>query len=260
VTCPHRARCLLLSFEPTVSSDVNGLNRTVSRSVVRTISTVRLSPTSYVVPGMIALRGPSTSYDLKRAVSHSVGYFWQFPHAQLYDETVRLANAGLLDLESEDSGRPRKVYSITLAGLAELRTWLGEPAGQAFELRSIAELKLFFSELGSSGDVTDLAAEQVELHTRRLAEYEQMRARFTDRPRAADDPAPTRSGLGTHGVEVLARSARGSLERGSPRPLVDLDTRDRPVPPHGQREEISRSQQVVAVEGNRNARARSTKI
>jgi DNA-binding PadR family transcriptional regulator len=159
------------------------------------MSAVRLSPTSYVVLGMIALRGPSTSYDLKRAVSHSVGYFWQFPHAQLYDEPVRLANAGLLHLDSEDSGRRRKVYSITAAGLAALRVWLGEPAGQAFELRNIAELKLFFSELGSSTDVPDLAAEQVELHQRRLAEYEQIRERFGDSPELATRMIPLQLGL-----------------------------------------------------------------
>jgi PadR family transcriptional regulator, regulatory protein AphA len=144
---------------------------------------------------MIALRGPSTSYDLKRAVTHSVGHFWQFPHAQLYDEPARLAKAGLLDLESEDSGRRRKIYSITPAGLSELRAWLSQPAGQAFELRNIAELKLFFSELGSSGDVKDLAAEQIELHVRRLAEYEQMRAKFSDRPEVAQRMIPLRLGV-----------------------------------------------------------------
>ena len=57
---------------------------------------MRLSTTSYLVLGMIALRGPSTPYDLKRAVSRSVGYFWHFPHAQLYSEPDRLADAGLL--------------------------------------------------------------------------------------------------------------------------------------------------------------------
>jgi hypothetical protein len=41
----------------------------------------RLSITSHVVLGIIALRGPSTSYDLKRAVSHSVGY-WEGSHGR----------------------------------------------------------------------------------------------------------------------------------------------------------------------------------
>ena len=151
--------------------------------MVRTMSTdrPRLSPTSYVVLGLIALRGPSTSYDLKRAVSHSVGYFWPFPHAQLYDEPARLAAAGLLTVEMESTGRRRKIYSITDAGLEALREWLREPAGEAFQLRNIAELKLFFSELIDEEDVRALAKEQVLLHEKRLAELDAIAERFQGR-------------------------------------------------------------------------------
>ena len=51
----------------------------------------RLSPTSYVVLGLVSLRGPSTPYELKNAVEKSVAYFWTFPHSQLYREPERLA-------------------------------------------------------------------------------------------------------------------------------------------------------------------------
>jgi PadR family transcriptional regulator AphA len=159
------------------------------------MSTVRLSPTSYVVLGMVALRGPSTSYDLKRAVGHSVGYFWQFPHAQLYDEPARLAEAGLLDVDCEAGGRRRKVYSITAPGRSALRDWLRQPAGEVFQLRNIAELKLFFSELGDPEDVKDLAAEQISLHERRLAEYEAINARFATRVDVAQRMIPLQLGL-----------------------------------------------------------------
>jgi DNA-binding PadR family transcriptional regulator len=159
------------------------------------MSTVRLSPTSYVVLGMVALRGPSTPYDLKRAVGHSVGHFWQFPHAQLYDEPARLAKAGLLDLDCEAGGRRRKVYSITSDGRAALRDWLRQPAGEAFQLRNIAELKLFFSELGDPEDVRTLAAEQISLHEKRLTEYEAIGARFQARTDVAQRMIPLRLGL-----------------------------------------------------------------
>ncbi len=49
--------------------------------MVRTMSIGQLTTTSYVVLGMVAMRGRARSYDLKRAVNHSVGYFWPFPHA-----------------------------------------------------------------------------------------------------------------------------------------------------------------------------------
>ncbi len=140
----------------------------------------RLSPTSYVVLGMIALRGPSTPYDLKRGVGHSVGYFWSFPHAQLYSEPDRLAALGLLELAVEDAGRRRKTYSLTDAGRAALRAWLASPTEEHFEMRDIAELKLFFNEAGAPADVARLAADQIRQHERRIAAYEDMVARFGD--------------------------------------------------------------------------------
>jgi PadR family transcriptional regulator, regulatory protein AphA len=159
------------------------------------VSTRRLSTTSYVVLGMIGLRGPSTPYDLKRGIGHSVGYFWPFPHAQLYAEPERLERMGLLALESEKTGRRRKVYSLTGAGRAALREWLASPTNEHFQMRDVAELKLFFSELGGPGNVTRLASEQVSQHEERIAIYEQMQERFGDVPAAAKRMVTLRLGL-----------------------------------------------------------------
>lgn len=138
---------------------------------------MRLSTTSYLVLGMIALRGPSTPYDLKRAVNRSVGYFWNFPHAQLYSEPDRLAEAGLVALDTEDGGRRRKTYSLTDRGRTALREWLAAPTPEHFEMRDVAELKLFFNEAGDPGDVDKLAVEQIRQHEERIAVYEDMVAR-----------------------------------------------------------------------------------
>lgn len=164
--------------------------------MIRTMSTVRLSTTSYVVLGMIALRGPSTSYDLKRAIGRSVGYFWHFPHAQLYSEPKRLEEAGLLELHEEDSGRRRKTYTITETGKAAVQRWLAEPVNQHFEIRDIAEIKLFFSELTGPEDVVRLAKGQVEQHEQRIAEYEQMQQRFGHIPEVAGRMITLELGLG----------------------------------------------------------------
>src|SRR6187401_581585 len=88
---------------------------------------LRLTTTSYVVLGMIALHGHCTPYSLKRAVGASVGLFWHFPHAQLYAEPDRLADLGLLARSVEDGGRRRKTYSLTGPGLDALRDWLAAP-------------------------------------------------------------------------------------------------------------------------------------
>jgi DNA-binding PadR family transcriptional regulator len=156
---------------------------------------VRLSTTSYVVLGMIALRGPSTSYDLKRAMGHSVGYFWRFPHAQLYSEPQRLAESGLLRLDTEDEGRRRKTFSITAEGRTALREWLAEPTNEHFEMRDIAELKLFFSEAGDPGNVRNLAREQIKQHEQRIAVYEDMQRRFGDQPEVASRMVSLQLGL-----------------------------------------------------------------
>jgi DNA-binding PadR family transcriptional regulator len=155
----------------------------------------RLTPTSYVVLGTIALRGPSTPYDLKRAVGHSIGYFWPFPHAQLYSAPKRLTEAGLLAVTSEDSGRRRQVYDITEAGRDALASWLAEPTNEQMQVRDIAEMKLFFSELARPEDLRALAGQQVAQHRQRIAVYEEMMARFGSRPEFAGRVISLRLGL-----------------------------------------------------------------
>lgn len=142
------------------------------------MSRERLTPTSYTVLGMVALRGPTTPYDLKRAIGRSIGYFWRFPHTQLYDEPARLSSLGLLSVTQEDDGRRRRTYVITEAGLSALRAWLREPTAEHFQLRSEAELKLFFSEVGDPEDVFRLAREQVRTHEERLYEYEVIQQKY----------------------------------------------------------------------------------
>jgi PadR family transcriptional regulator AphA len=142
---------------------------------------IRLSPTSYVVLGLIGLRGPSTPYELKRAVGRSVAYFWPFPHSQLYSEPERLAAAGLLAEERESGGRNRKIYRLTDAGRHTLSDWLANPAPEFFELRDMALLQLFFSEFASRGEVIALAESQLTAHRERLAAYEAIEAQSAAR-------------------------------------------------------------------------------
>jgi PadR family transcriptional regulator AphA len=161
------------------------------------MSSVRLSSTSYLVLGLIGLRGPSTPYELKRAVERSgIGDFWPFPHTQLYDEPARLADAGLLEEEREEGGRRRRLYRLTEDGRAALNEWVRQPEGGGFQVRDIASLKLFFSELGSdTADIVALAQLQQAFHRDRLARYEALDARYADRPERARRLAPLQFGL-----------------------------------------------------------------
>ena len=142
----------------------------------------RLGPTSYLVLGIVALRGPSTPYDLKRFVQLTVGNFWPFPHTQLYAEPARLAEAGLLQETREETGRRRRHYAITTAGSRRLAEWLSDPVRSPTEYRDLGLLKFFFSELAEPGDVLALAHEQASAQRAQQAHYESLIARFGDRP------------------------------------------------------------------------------
>jgi DNA-binding PadR family transcriptional regulator len=150
------------------------------------MSSARLGPVSYLVLGIVAVRGPSTPYDLKRFVQLSIGHFWPFPHTQIYAEPARLAELGLLDETREDSGRRRRHYAITDAGSARLAEWLAEPVAGPTEIRDLALLKLFFSELTDAGTMAELAAEQAAAHRAKLVIYDAILARFADRPDLAN--------------------------------------------------------------------------
>lgn len=127
----------------------------------------RLTPTSYVVLGLIEQMQPASPYDLKRAVAMGVGHFWSLPHTQLYSECTRLAEAGLLAERREESGRRRRIYRLTQAGAEELDRWRAEPTSELYELRDAGLLKLFFG-----ADARKLAPRQLETHEAKLREYE----------------------------------------------------------------------------------------
>lgn len=156
---------------------------------------IRLSPTSFVVLGLIGLRGPSTPYDLKRAVGRSVAYFWPIPHSQLYSEPERLAEAGLLAEERESGGRSRKTYRLTDVGRMALTGWLANPTSEFIELRDTALLQLFVSEFASREQLIGLAESQIHAHRERLATYEAIAAHSAARFGRTRRLAPLEMGI-----------------------------------------------------------------
>jgi PadR family transcriptional regulator AphA len=132
-------------------------------------SDIRLTPTSYIVLGMLRAAGESTPYDLKRGVAASLGNFWSLQHAQLYSEPERLAAAGYVTERREQRGRRRKHYKITDRGRRALAQWLKEPTDDLPELRDRALLKIFFG-----ADPAALAPRQLAAHRAKLEEYEQI--------------------------------------------------------------------------------------
>jgi DNA-binding PadR family transcriptional regulator len=157
----------------------------------------RLTPTSYIVLGLLELAGEATPYRLKQMVAGSVGYFWTLQHAQLYTEPERLSAAGYLNETRENTGRRRKLYSLTARGRSALHEWRDEPTSELAELREPALLKLFFG-----ADPAKLAEVQVTANRARLAEYEAIRDSMPD-----DVPPGPRGAL-----EMGIRFERAAIE------------------------------------------------
>jgi PadR family transcriptional regulator AphA len=135
------------------------------------MSTERLTPTSYLVLGLLAREGPSTPYDLEQRVRATLGNFWSFPHTLLYSEPPRLAALGLVTETRETEGRRRRVFAITPAGLSALGSWLDRPSGAPTELRDPGLLQLFFADLASDEARLRLAERRLAIHQAKLAAY-----------------------------------------------------------------------------------------
>jgi PadR family transcriptional regulator AphA len=138
---------------------------------------VNLTDTSYAVLGLIDELGPSTPYQLKSLASISVFHFWTIPHTQIYTECRKLAEAGLLDEQREETGRRRRTYRLTAKGRKALSEWRADPNTNLYELRDPGLLKLF-----AGGDPAALAQTQLEAHERRLHSYEALRESMRDMP------------------------------------------------------------------------------
>ena len=128
---------------------------------------IRLTPTSYIVLGLLNEAGEATPYDLKQIVAAALADFWSLPHAQLYAEPERLTAAGLLRERRERTGRRRKYYQVTAAGRRALRDWVAEPTDQQIELRDPGLLKIFFG-----ADPLAMAAAQLPVRRGKLEKYE----------------------------------------------------------------------------------------
>jgi PadR family transcriptional regulator AphA len=157
--------------------------RSVPYCTIADVSTHRLTDTSYAVLGLVDLYGEATPYRLKRIAQNSLFHFWTIPHTQLYSESARLAEIGLLHEHREESGRRRRTYRLTAAGRKALHDWRADPGTDLYELRDPGLLKLF-----CGSDPVALARSQLESHTQRLQAYEQIAA-------AADVPGHARLAL-----------------------------------------------------------------
>ncbi len=122
----------------------------------------KLTPTSFVVLGLLETLGPTTPYDLKRYGQGGLFLFWSVAHTQLYSECQRLSASGHLDETREETGRRRRVFGLTAKGREALEAWRSDPTTSVLEVRDEGLLKLYFA-----AEREPLAREQATLHHQR---------------------------------------------------------------------------------------------
>ena len=108
----------------------------------------RLTTTSYVILGHLALRSWST-YELAQQMKRSTHHYWPRAESKIYEEPKKLVAHGLATATREYTGRrPRTVYAITDRGRKALRRWLDEP-GQPPVVEFDGVVKVLFAEQGT---------------------------------------------------------------------------------------------------------------
>jgi PadR family transcriptional regulator AphA len=152
---------------------------------------ISLTPTSYIVLGLVNAAGETTPYTLKQMAAATIGNFFSIPHSQIYAEPDRLAEAGLLRVRREEGGRRRKHYSLTARGRKALADWLESPTEEMYELRDPGLLKL---AMGS--DPKRLARAQLPAHEERLRRFEEILSILEASGAPAEQRLVVESGIG----------------------------------------------------------------
>jgi DNA-binding PadR family transcriptional regulator len=162
----------------------------------------KIDDSAFAVLGLIALRGPSTAYEVKRALSRITSEFWSVAHVTPYRVTAELARLGMLTAEQEQGGRRRRVYSLTEEGRSALREWLSEPTSETMNIRDPGQLRLLFAELADADAIAELARAQVREYEGRLATLDATEARLASDPARAARLGPLRLGRAVYSAAL----------------------------------------------------------
>ncbi len=132
----------------------------------------RRNTTKYAVLGVLSI-GPMSGYDAKKLIGESIGHAWSESYGQLYPALRSLVREGLATVDIEEQeGRPdRKVYTITEAGLEELRRWVASPL-EPEPMRNELVLRIFFGRHASTARLIQMVEMVREERARALEEFE----------------------------------------------------------------------------------------
>lgn len=163
-----------------------------------------LSGGDYAFLAFVA-RGLETAYEIKRAMSGSVSFFWSAAHSQVYQQAARLVRDGYVREREERAGRRRKILSLTPKGRRALAAWLGEPASIT-EFRDEMLVKVFFADLTERTNTVAVLEEARRSYEKTLETFRAIEDGLVAHP----DDVRMRHGL--HTVRLGIRIMRAYLD------------------------------------------------
>jgi DNA-binding PadR family transcriptional regulator len=140
---------------------------------------------------------PASGYDLSRRFREVLGSVWPAGHPQIYGELRKLADEGLIEVDSEGP-RGRKAYRATEAGVAEVRRWLtATEVDHTLRLEPLLRSVFFWL----------MTPEELAAHLDREAAYfHELAAKLRDLAGSKD--------RGEYGHSPQTQSLRGTVEAG----------------------------------------------
>ncbi len=147
-----------------------------------------------------------TTYDIKIMMEKSIGNFYSNSFGSINPAIKKLEKLMLVECSEEvESGRLRKVYSITEEGLEEYAVWLSAPLTQG-RIKDAVLSRIFFFEDSSKAERRRLLKEYIEELETEKKKYEEMKAGYDALDLSAKQRKQIRFQLSTlqYGIDLMA--------------------------------------------------------
>lgn len=152
---------------------------------------------------------PLTGYEAYKRFQGSVGQIWHAPDSQIYPELRRMEAGGLLEATTMPWGpkRNKTRYSITEAGVDELKSWLRDDIPYSRD-RDPVRLKIAYLEWGGRADAERHLNRHLEFYREQVclweAEIAQLKNLSSEALSRRLSPRPEREWSRIVGYKVLA--------------------------------------------------------
>lgn len=135
----------------------------------------RESKTQYALLGILS-QCEMNGYEIRKYIETTISFFWNESFGQIYPTLKRLEEEGLIrEFEKkEDSGKTKKVYKITKAGLTEFKNWMESSEIQQNKRNEVL-FKVFFGRHMEKSQLLTQLDSQVKRNNEDLVQLKQLR-------------------------------------------------------------------------------------